>query len=107
MKTQHQPLRKLTKAYLTKFFRNKRLPYQEWIITTDGVERTLNNYAVIESILKASHEEQRQLADAICELDLANRDINMFLKHLAFECNSFGQEQIHQHSGTEYRLKVG
>lgn len=107
MKTPRQPLRKLTKAYLSKFFRNKNLPFQEWQITTDGVTCTVNNYAVIELIMNASHEEQRQLADALCELNSQNRDINLFLKHLAFESSSFSQAQIHRRSTAESLLKTG
>ena len=93
MKIQYQPLRKLTKAYLIKFFRNKNLSYQKWNITLNGANYVANNYSVIEMILNAKYEEQRELADALCELDAANRDINMFLKHLAIECNILGQSQ--------------
>lgn len=103
MNMQRQPLRKLTKAYLVKFFRNKELAYEEWIVITDGVRRVVNNYSVIEMILRANYEEQRELADALCELDSANRDINMFLKHLAIECNISGRLESSQ---TEALLKA-
>ena len=93
MKIQYQPLRKLTKAYLIKFFRNKNLSYRKWNITLNGAYYVANNYSVIEMILNARYEEQRELADALCELDAANRDINMFLKHLAIECNILVQSQ--------------
>jgi len=104
MKIQRQPLRKLTKAYLVKFFRNKNLPYQEWNTTINGVNHVANNYSVIEMITKARYEEQRELADALYELDAANRDINMFLKHLAIECNILDKSQPVM---TENLLKVG
>jgi len=104
MKIQHQPLRKLTKAYLIKFFRNKNLAYQEWNITLNGANYVANNYSVIEMILNSKYEEQRELADALCELDAANRDINMFLKHLAIECNILGRSQSAEN---EELLKVG
>jgi len=104
MKIQRQPLRKLTKVYLIKFFRKKDLVYQEWTVTTDDISRVVNNYSVIEMILKADYAEQRELADALCELDSANRDINMFLKHLAIECNISGQAQVVE---SEALLKAG
>jgi len=104
MKIQRQPLRKLTKAYLVKFFRNKNLAYQEWSITIKGVNHVSNNYSVIEMIVKAKYEEQRELADALYELEAANRDINMFLKHLAIECNIVDKSQI---AKPEDLLKVG
>lgn len=104
MKMQRQPLRKLTKAYLVKFFRNKNLAYQEWTVTTDGISRVVNNYSVIEMIFKAKYEEQRELADTLYELDAANRDINMFLKHLAIECNILGSNKAVE---AEVLLKVG
>lgn len=104
MKMQRQPLRKLTKAYLVKFFRKKNLAYQEWEIIIDGVSHVANNYSVIEMIFKANYAEQRELADALCELDSVNRDINMFLKHLAIECNISGQAQAVE---TKALLKAG
>jgi len=94
MKIQRQPLRKLTKAYLVKFFRNKNLAYQEWNVIINDVNHVTNNYSVIKMIIKARYEEQRELADALYELDAANRDINMFLKHLAIECNIVDKSQI-------------
>ena len=107
MKTQRKPLARLTKAYLEKFFKNKDLPFQEWQITLDGVTRIVTNDSVIASILKASHEEQRELADALIELDEAGRDINMFLKHLAVECNFFSKAQPIYHSSDHSELKAG
>jgi hypothetical protein len=104
MKIQRQPLRKLTKAYLVKFFRNKNLAFQEWNITINGVNHVANNYSIIEMITKARYEEQRELADALYELDAADRDINMFLKHLAIECNIVDKSHSAE---TEGLLKVG
>jgi len=104
MKIQRQPLRKLTKAYLVKFFRKKNLAYQEWNIIINGVNHVTNNYSVIEMITRARYEEQRELADALYELDAANRDINMFLKHLAIECNIVSKPQLEQE---EDLLRVG
>jgi len=104
MKIQRQPLRKLTKAYLVKFFRKKNLAYQEWNITINGVNHVANNYSVIEMITRARYEEQRELADALYELDAANRDINMFLKHLDIECNIVDDSQLEE---AEDLLKVG
>lgn len=82
------PLSKLTSAYLGKFFQNKNIPYEEWNIVIDGTSHVINNQTVIDSILKAQPEEQRILADTICELESSNTDINIFLKHLAFESKS-------------------
>jgi len=107
MKIQRKPLARLTQAYLEKFFKNKDLPYQEWQITLDGITRIVTNDSVIASILKASPEEQRQLADALCDLDEADRDINLFLKHLAVECNFFAQAQPIYHSADHAELKAG
>ena len=104
MKMQRQPLRKLTKAYLVKFFRKKDLAYQEWAITTDNISRVVSNYSVIEMICKAKYNEQRELASALYKLEEANRDINMFLKHLAIECNVM--ESNHD-AEEEVLLKVG
>ena len=80
-----QPLKKLTNAYLRFFFKNKNLPYEEWNITIDGTTHVLNNKSVIDSILRATPEHQRAIADAMFELDPSNQNINSFLKHLAFE----------------------
>ena len=80
-----QPLVKLTTAYLSKFFQNKNLPYEEWNIIIDGTTHVLNNKIVIDSILKATPEHQRAIADALYELESSNQNINAFLKHLSFE----------------------
>ena len=104
MKIERQPLRKLTKAYLVKFFRNKNLAYEEWNININGVSHVTNNHYVMEMITKAEYKEQRELAEALYELDAANRDINMFLKHLAIECNILDKSQP---VTTENLLKVG
>jgi len=87
LKTKLQPLQKLTNAYLTKFFKNKNLPREEWEIITDGVVKIIDNESVINSILTAQPEEQRVLADTLYELESSEQDINQFLKHLAFESN--------------------
>ena len=89
------PLSKLTKAYLSKFFKNKNLPHEEWNITIDGVTHVIDNNRVINLILNARPEEQRQLADTLQELDASNMDINIFLKHLAFESNIINQLNKH------------
>ena len=104
MKMQRQPLRKLTKAYLAKFFRKKDLAYQEWVITTGSATRVVSNYSVIEMICKAEYKEQRELASALYKLEADNRDINMFLKHLAIECNV---AQSDHDAEEEVLLKVG
>ena len=87
LKTKPQPLKKLTSVYLTKFFKNKDLPREEWEIITDGVVKVIDNQSVIHSILTAQPEEQRMLADTLYELESSEQDINQFLKHLAFQTN--------------------
>lgn len=87
MENNTPPLSKLTKAYLNKFFKDRDLPHEEWHITIDGVTHVINNQLVIKLILDAHPKEQKQLADTLQELDSSNVDINIFLKHLAFESN--------------------
>ncbi len=87
-KPKDQPLKKLTAAYLNKFFKTRNLPQEEWEIITDGISRTINNHSVINSILTAQPDEQRILADALYELGSTDQDINLFLKHLASESRS-------------------
>ncbi|MCW8935359.1 MAG: hypothetical protein OQK98_11600 [Gammaproteobacteria bacterium] len=89
------PLSKLTTAYLSKFFRTKNLPLEEWEIITDGVSHKIDNHSVIKLILSADPKEQRMLADTLYELDSSNHDINGFLKHLAFETNCLGKNFSH------------
>jgi len=78
-------LSKLTKAYLCKYFERKNLPYVEWQVKLDGISHTINNKSVISLILQASPQEQKIFADAFQELESSNTEINLFLKHLAFE----------------------
>lgn len=87
MDTNNQPLSKLTNAYLAKFFKSKNLPFEEWVIINDGIVHTINNQSIIKLILNARSEEQRLLADTLYELESSKLDINVFLKHLAFEGN--------------------
>lgn len=86
-----QPLCRLTNAYLNKFFTNKKLPYEEWLIIVDGISHVVDNHHVINSILNAKPEEKKIIADTLCELESTKHDINVFLKHLAFESNCLGQ----------------
>jgi len=95
LKIKKQPLGKLTSAYLVKFFKSKNLPREEWEVITDGVSRKVDNYSVISSILLAQPEEQRILADTLYELETSNHDINVFLKHLAFETNGLREKLSH------------
>jgi len=95
LKSKKAPLRKLTSAYLIKFFKSKNLPREEWEVITDGVSRKVDNYTVINSILLAKPEEQRMLADTLYELESSNHDINVFLKHLAFEMKCPGESSSH------------
>jgi len=90
-----EPLGRLTSAYLTKFFKSKNLPHEEWEVITDGVSRKVDNYTIINSILLAKPEDQRMLADTLYELDSSNHDINAFLKHLAFEMTRSGKNLSH------------
>lgn len=95
LKYNKQPLSKLTTAYLSKFFKTKNLPREEWEVITDGVSHKIDNHSVINLILMAKPEEQRMLADTLYELDSSNHDINVFLKHLAFETNCMGKNLSH------------
>ena len=76
---------KLTSAYINKLFKDKNLPYEEWDIIVDGVSYTVNNHYVIDSILKATPDHQRLIADALFELEEAEQDVNAFLKNLAIQ----------------------
>ena len=85
MKMKQPEFRKLTKAYLNKYFKDKNLPYEEWDFIIDGVNYSVNNHYIIDSILQATPENQRMIADALYELEEANQDINGFLKNLALQ----------------------
>ena len=81
------PLSKLTKAYLSKYFENTHIPYDEWKITLDGTTHVISNKLVIDLILQSSPQEQKHLAKALQDVSSSNVDVNIFLKHLAFESN--------------------
>jgi len=85
MKMKKHTFSKLTKAYLRKFFKDRDLPYEEWDFIIDGVSYRINNYYVIDSILKATPENQRMIADALCEYESSNKEVNKFLRNLALE----------------------
>ena len=76
---------KLTAAYLRKYFDRKNLPYQEWTINKNGVTHVIDNQQVIRSILTASSQEQKLIAEYLEKLDAIDSDINQFLKQLVIE----------------------
>jgi len=77
--------RKLTTAYLNRFFADKNLPYETWDFIINGVSYNVSNLHVIDSILKAPPEQQRMIADALFDLEESNKDVNGFLKNLALQ----------------------
>lgn len=76
---------KLTTAYLKKYFQNKNLPYQEWVINKNGVTHIVDNQHVIKSILTAPPGEQKLIAECLEKLDAVDSDINSFLKQLVIQ----------------------
>lgn len=86
-KTKGQSFSATTSAYLTLFFKNKKIPYEKWDIIVDGVNHVIDNQYVIDSILQAEPDEQRLIAETLYELNSSDIEINVFLKHLAFESN--------------------
>jgi len=91
MKMKQPKFSKLTNAYLNKYFKDKNFPYEEWEFIVDGVSHNVNNYYVIDSILKSTPDHQRLIADALFELDEADQDVNAFLKNLAIQRYSQGK----------------
>ena len=89
------PMSKLTKVYLCKYFEKNTPPYAEWEVTVDGVTHIINNRSVINSIIQAHPQEQKIFADAIHKLESSNMEINIFLKHLAFEGNILSPNTKH------------
>lgn len=87
MENNTPPLSKLTSTYLSKYFQNEDITFDEWQVVRDGVPYVINNQLVIELILQSSYQEQKQIASALQDLKSSNVDINIFLKHLAFESN--------------------
>jgi len=87
MENNTTPMSKLISTYLNKYFQNKRIPYDEWQVVIDGVIHVINNKLVIKQILQSGPQEQRFIVDALQELKSSKVDINIFLKHLAFESN--------------------
>jgi len=85
MKMNKPKFSKLTRAYLDRFFKDKNIPYEQWDFIIDGVSHSVNNYYVIDSILKAAPEQQRLIADALFELEDAEQNVNAFLKNLALQ----------------------
>jgi len=85
MEMNNPEFKKLTKAYLNKFFKDKNLPYETWDFVIDGVSYNVSNHYVIDSILKAPPEQQKMIAEALYELEEKNQDINSFLKNLAMQ----------------------
>lgn len=70
--------------YLEMFFEEKKLPHQLWELTDpSGAWNLIGSEVVLESIGKASVEEQNEIADVIRKIDFENGDVNHFLKHLA------------------------
>lgn len=77
--------------YLKTFFDEKNLPPVAW--DEDDFEDVLDsnehnivhidNLAVIEYIGNASKAEQKRIATVIRTIDMANGDVNDYLKHLA------------------------
>ena len=88
-------LTKFTSAYLHKFFKDKNLPYEQWEINIDGVKHIVDNRLVIELILKAKPAEQKMIAETLLELESNDCDVNVFLKHLAFESSIFSTASRH------------
>ncbi|RDH81416.1 MAG: hypothetical protein DIZ80_15120 [endosymbiont of Galathealinum brachiosum] len=86
-KSKGQSLAATSSSYISLFFKNKKIPYQKWDIIVDGVNHVIDNKFVIDSILQAEADEQRLIAETLYELDSSGIDINVFLKHLAFESN--------------------
>ena len=87
LKAKGQSFATTTNAYVALFFKNKNIPYKKWDIIVDGVNYVIDNKYVIDSIIQAKPDEQRLIAETLYELDASNIDINVFLKHLAFESN--------------------
>ena len=85
MKMKQPEFSKLTKAYLNKYFKNKKLPCEKWDFIVDGVSHSITNHYVIDSILKATPEHQKMIAEALHELEDAKQDVNGFLKNLALQ----------------------
>ena len=88
-------LHKFTSAYIDKFFKDRELPHESWEIRVDGKLHVVDNTFIIESILRAPAAEQKMIAEALHSLDADGHDINVFLKHLAFESSLLSQVLSH------------
>ena len=77
--------KRFTSAYLKNYFKKKEIPCQEWSVSINGINHTLNNQIVIEQILNSEPTQQKLIAEALQELDSRGGDVKKFLRHLAQE----------------------
>ena len=70
--------------YLTAFFDEKEIPFQDWTIKAeDGTPHFISNEVVIEHIKITSEKEKSQIVSILRQIDFRNGDVNHFLNHLA------------------------
>ena len=77
--------KRFTSAYLKNYFKKKAIPHQEWHVTINGVNHTINNQLIIEQILSSEPDQQKLIVEALLELDTRGGDVKAFLRSLAQE----------------------